>query len=206
MADSKEPKKETVRITLPPRPSSSPGPSQRDTVRINLPTRPPSNGIASRPAPANPAPPGIPVPIPPAKPSFLPPTSPLAAPPSAASSSPRPPTPSGSVPFSVPKTVTQAAAMRAPEPMPDPSPSPGPKKETARISVLPDPPKTSGSVQMKKTQPLISVPEARTPVTPVHVAAPETRVTVHALPMPLCWTLVGASAVILIIEIWNYVS
>jgi hypothetical protein len=84
--------------------------------------------------------------------------------------------------------------------------SPGPKKETARITVMPDPPKSSGSVQMKKTQPLVSMPAASAPVTPVTVASKAATPKVDAIPMPLCWTLLGASAVILLIQIWNYLS
>ena len=81
--------------------------------------------------------------------------------------------------------------------------SPGPKKETARIPVLPDPPKVSGSVQMKKTQPLISMPAA---VIPVTVAPKEATPKVAAISMPLCWALLGTSAAILLIQIWNYLS
>lgn len=43
MADLTEPKKETVRIALPPQPEVE-SPRPRDTVRINLPSRPPANG------------------------------------------------------------------------------------------------------------------------------------------------------------------
>ena len=40
MAEMNEPKKETVRITLPPRPTGRPTvPVEKDTVRINLPNR-----------------------------------------------------------------------------------------------------------------------------------------------------------------------
>jgi hypothetical protein len=45
MAETTEPKKETVRIALPPNPGSASGP---ETVRINLPARPP---LAQRPMP-----------------------------------------------------------------------------------------------------------------------------------------------------------
>jgi len=187
MADPKEPKKETVRITLPPRAATGAPPlsTPRDTVRINLPARPPANGGAVHPpAPAPPRPPVLPPP-----PAFRPPPSPPSA-------------------FSAPVPSTQAAAMRAPEPVTEPhsAPPPGPKKETARISVLPDPPKPAGSVQMKKTQPLISMPEAKAPVTPVAVAPRAAEPVPEALPLALCWTLVGASALILLIQIWNYIS
>jgi hypothetical protein len=107
MPDPKEPRKETVRITLPPRVSPNPfdttaGP--RDTVRINLPTRPPADGVV---------------------PTRLPPS---------------------------------------------PSPAAAP---VASINVAP------------KAAPIVRVDE---------------------IPMPLCWALLGASAVILIIQIWNYLS
>jgi hypothetical protein len=75
---------------------------------------------------------------------------------------------------------------------PDPASSfySGPKNETARITRLSNPPKPSASAQMEKTQPLISQREVRTSIVPI----------------PLCWALLGASAAILIIQIWNYIS
>jgi hypothetical protein len=59
---------------------------------------------------------------------------------------------------------------------------------------------------MKKTQPLTDMPAAAAPAgTPVAVA-PETASILDQLPMTLCWALVGVSAVILIIQILNYIS
>jgi hypothetical protein len=84
--------------------------------------------------------------------------------------------------------------------------SPGPNKETVRITVLPGPPKASGSVQMKRTQPLISMPAPTAPVTPVNLAPKEELPKVDAISMPLCWALLGTSAAILLIQIWNYLS
>ncbi len=84
--------------------------------------------------------------------------------------------------------------------------SPGQKKEAARITVLPDLPKTSGSVQMKKTQSLIRMPASTAPVTPVNLAPKEAAPKVDAISMPLCWALLGTSAAILLIQIWNYLS
>jgi hypothetical protein len=92
--------------------------------------------------------------------------------------------------------------------MPAPVTTSSPKKETARITVLPDPPAKS-PVQMKKTQPLINLPVMEKPATPVTVApAPEptTQAWVDQVPMPLCWGLVAVSAAILILQIWNYLS
>jgi hypothetical protein len=83
--------------------------------------------------------------------------------------------------------------------------SPGPKKETTRIAVLPDPrPKASPVVQMTKTQPLSTMPEITPQSAPLTVPTKDTSVIVDAIPMPLCWTLLGVSTVILIIQIWNY--
>jgi hypothetical protein len=205
MADPKEPKKETVRITLPPRVTPSPAEAAgntRDTVKINLPSRPPANSMEpNRHAPAapSPAPPGsprLPVSQPSAPPKpvaprpFLPP--PISS--SSATSAPR---------SSFAPSAPFAAGMPA---METELVSSGPKKETARMTILPDPPKVSGSVQMKKTQPLINMPAATAPVTPVNVAPKEAAPKVDAISMPLCWALLGTSAAILLIQIWNYLS
>jgi hypothetical protein len=97
--------------------------------------------------------------------------------------------------------------MPAITPMPNPSTSPGPKKETARIAILPDPqPKAAPTVQMKKTQPLVTMPPRRIETAPISLAAvePEAVVDLDFNPMPLCWVLLGASLVVLLIEIWSY--
>ena len=83
-----------------------------------------------------------------------------------------------------------------------------PKKETARITVLPDPP-AKPAVEMKKTQPLIAIPSAERPATRIIVTSPpqpEPAAKIDTIPMPLCWALLGASAAILILQIWNYLS
>jgi hypothetical protein len=151
MADSNEPKKETVRIIVAPQPSSPPSaPAEsRDTVRIHLPTRPPAN----------------------------PPTAPADS-----------------------RSPARAAAAAMPAPMT----THAPKKETARITVLPDP-LAKPAVQMKKTQPLIDLPAIETPSTTVTVT-PEPQLGIDQIPMPLCWALLAVSAAILILQIWNYLS
>jgi hypothetical protein len=155
MADSNEPKKETVRITVSPPPSSSSSGAaeSRETVRIHLPTRPPANA------------------------------------PSAPADSPSP-------------------ARAATAAMPAPITTAAPKKETARITVLPDP-QPKPAVQMKKTQPLIDLPAMETPATTVTLTpepAPKRPLRIDQIPMPLCWTLLAVSTAILILQIWNYVS
>jgi hypothetical protein len=71
-------------------------------------------------------------------------------------------------------------------------PSSGPIKETVRIPL--------SAVQNKKTQPLVAMPEV-TAQTPSVAVAP-----VEKDPMPLLWLLLGVSAMILIIQIWTYLS
>lgn len=85
-------------------------------------------------------------------------------------------------------TVPLAASVT---PAPDLPPS-GPIKETVRIPL--------SAVQMKKTQPLVAIPEVP-PQNPSIAVAP-----IEKNPMPLLWVLLGVSAVILIIQIWTYLS
>jgi hypothetical protein len=178
MADSNEPKKETFRIAVPPPPAKPPGAGNesRDAAGINLPAHPPST-VPTRPAgPADSAKVVKP-------PQFFPPS---------------PPSPPSSLkPPAAPHPMASSSAAS----------SPGPKKETARVAVLPDPrPKALPAVQMKKTQPLITMPESTPPSAPLTVATNDTSAIVDAIPTRLCWTLLGVSTVILIIQIWNYFS
>ena len=193
MADSNEPKKETVRIVLPPQePVAKPSGTNtrsRDTVRIQLPPRQSANKLPHQPLDA-PKPPGRAF-VPPS-PFALPETSLAAAPEPAILSAPEPAPDSGSV-------------SAAPE-----SVSPGPKKETARVPVMPEPrAMPAPAVEMKKTQPLIAMPQI-TPQRGSIAAKPaekgEESAMINAIPMPICWTLFGVSTVILIIQIWTYLS
>jgi hypothetical protein len=78
------------------------------------------------------------------------------------------------------------------------------KKETARIPLVSEPPsKPLPKVQMKKTQPLIPMPEAAARNASISVAPAEQSTTIS---MVLCWMLLGVSAIILIIQIWMYFS
>ena len=89
-------------------------------------------------------------------------------------------------PQSPPVTANPSVA-----PAPD-LPSSGPIKETVRIPL--------SAVQMKKTQPLVGMPEVAPQIPSIAVAPVEKN------PMPLLWLLLGVSAVILIIQIWTYLS
>src|ERR1700736_6498622 len=110
----------------------------------------------------------------------------------------RPPANPPSAPADSPSPVRAATVA-----MPAPMTTPAPKKETARITVLPDS-RPKPAVQMKKTQPLIDLP-AETPVTTVTLT-PEPQLRIDQIPMPLCWTLLAVSATTLILQIWNYLS
>jgi hypothetical protein len=178
MADSNETKKETVRVGVPLPPANPPGAGNesRDAAGINLPAHPPS----TVPAPPAGSPDCAKVVNPP---RFSPPSPPSPV------FSPKPPT------ASHPMASSSVAS------------SPEPKKETARITVPPDPrPKTLPTVQTKKAQSLIAMPESTPQSAPLTVATKDTSAMVDAIRMPLCWTLLGVSTVILIIQIWTYFS
>jgi hypothetical protein len=178
MADPNESKKETVRIAMPPPPTtlSGTGNESRDTARINLsagppatvPTRRATHRMAPSPEPARVVKP----------PQFFP-----ASPPAPATA-----------PSPVPANVSAASST-------------GPKKETARIAMLPNSdPKASPTMEIKETQPLITLPEIARQNAPITVARRDASAIVDAMPKLLCWALLGVSAVILIIQIWNYLS
>lgn len=245
MNDPVGPKKETVRITLPPR--VRPGES-RETVRINMPPKPVATGSPAQ-SPPRPPPPGSPLraaaglpPLPapppplvsaaaPVRPPVLtrspPPPPPPVAPPVSAvivaeSAAPLPETPTIPAapppmpprprvlppPPRVPPSIVPGPGSVAPAIYPG-SASHGPKKETARISILPQPvARPSPTVKMTKTQPLLTVPQANIHSAPVTMAAPTAPAfaakSFDAIPLPICWTIFGISAVTLLIQIWNY--
>ena len=112
-----------------------------------------------------------------ASPEELPPPPPLST------------TPSPAVPAPMPANTLPGAL------------SSGPKQETARIARVPDLlSKPLPTVQMKKTQPLIAMPHTAPQRASIAVAPAEKSAT------PLCWVLLGVSAIILIIQIWTYLS
>ncbi len=204
MADQKEPKKETVRITLPP-PPAGPATAGRETARINLPARPPANGMAPRPpisagAPAA-RPPQAQTPLPP------PPARAVAPPPVFRKAPVPPPSASSAAPAGVAPLMPRPAPV-APVGSGTAS-SAGPRKETARISLLPEPPtRPAPVVEMKKTQPLITMPERakQTASIAVNLAPTAVETFIDEIPMPLCWALLAASIATLTIQIWNYLS
>jgi hypothetical protein len=91
-----------------------------------------------------------------------------------------------------------------PTPIPTPIPAPvahasdssGLRKETVRFSGMPDSP----AAEMKKNQPLIAMPDV-TAQNPSIALAPGKKNS-----MLLIWILFGVSLLILIIQIWTYLS
>jgi hypothetical protein len=202
-----EPKKETVRIALPPRPDQSPSPSnggQRDTARIVLPSRTPvaplrrlPPKIAPLPSSDSPAePPTVSLRRPPIAPPVSPAASPLLQP------LPKPPGPEiGEESSAVPPARDEVAFQG------DSAPSihPGPKKETARISVLPKPsPAPAPAVNMTKTQPLLIRPAASVVQSVPVVISSKPYDPIAAIPKSYCWGLFGIAALIFLIQIWNF--
>jgi len=89
----------------------------------------------------------------------------------------------------------ETARIQLPAPVATAPESPGLKKETVAVSDMPDSP----AAEMKKTEPLIAMPDvaAQSPL----IAAPAEKNA-----MRLIWILLGVSILILIIPILTYLS
>jgi len=88
------------------------------------------------------------------------------------------------------------ARIQLPAPVAAASDSSDLRKETLAVSDMPDSP----AAEMKKIEPLIAIPGV-TAQDPSIAAAPAEKNS-----MLLMWVLLGASALILIIQIWTYFS
>ena len=204
-----EPKKETVRIALPPKAaqsSTSQDAPKRDTTRIVLPSRTPP-GPVRRPPVFTPSPsPAAPA----AEPPVISLRRPAVSPPTISTSPLLQPLPKPAGPATNPESLAATPPARegngnAPAIQSASSLQPGPKKETARIRILPRPAVTGPSVNMTKTQPLLVRP-ATTTMQPAPVILTSRPLDPFELiPRKFCWTLLGISAVIFLIQIWNYV-
>jgi hypothetical protein len=198
-----EPKKETVRIALPRRPeqaSSGAGTVKRDTARIVLPSRSPVTPIRRLPPKITPLPAAEAA----AEPTTVAPRRPPTISPSPAASSPL------LQPLPKPPGVEKEAAVR-PVPVREtaessaPSVNRGPKKETARISILPRPASSpKPTINMTKTQPLVIHPAPGIQPAPVIITSKPVA-PADVIPRSLSWTIFAISAVIFLIQIWNYV-
>ena len=127
MSDPSGPRKETVRITLPPRAAPHPsgaGAEARDTVRINLPSKPPGNGFPSG-VPHEPPKRAMPPPPPPSKRDL----------PTPIASAPPPPPP----PPVRPPTLAPRPAVFPPNPAPLRPPTVPPLPLKPSVSALEQP-------------------------------------------------------------------
>lgn len=158
-----------------------------ETAHVPVPLRPQPTGSETR------DPVRINLPLRP--PSNLAPR-PTPEPPNRLASIPRSPNPTPPSPLRPPVSQETGAT----------TPGPGPKKETARITVLSSPPKALALVRTENTPPFDHTSGAQSSVVPAKVIATETGANVDAIPKSLCWTLLGASVAILLIQIWNYLS
>lgn len=236
MSDLRGPRKETVRITLPPRPT--PGALGRDTTR--LPAPPAAHGPGANPEPGRrvvppPPPPSRKVPPPPpgAAAQLPPPPAVFPSPPLTSvkpEPAPEPPPP----PAEAPPPVVSTPMPPRPRVLPPPprlaspvgssaaapaayaaSPSLNePRKETARITILPEPSvPAAATVKMAKTQPLQTAPPPKPSLAPPvsHAPTPEQEpagpfAILEAVPLPVCWIIFAFSTLILLIQIWHYFS
>ena len=188
-----EPKKETFRINVPVPPETTPLISsvpKQDTTRIRLPERPPTSGVGFVPPPAPP------------KPS---PSAPFASPVSQLrlATSAAPPATGSTGARQTNLLSPQADSTSASGVYPGSSVQPSPKKEIARIAVQPP---ASPSINMRKTQPLLTRPDAHAHVAPVTVTTSAGADTFDSIPNSVCWSVLGLSALVLLIQIWNYFS
>ncbi len=123
-----------------------------------------------------------------------------------------PPKPRILPPRVIPPSAARAVTA-APENYPGATGQDGLRKETARITIIPEPrPPTAPTIKMTKTQPLLTVSATSVPEVPVILTAPsepeaEPKASMfERVPMPICWTIFGISTVTLLIQIWNYVA
>jgi hypothetical protein len=70
---------------------------------------------------------------------------------------------------------------------------------------MPNPPAKAPAVEMKKTQPLVTMPQSAPQTAPLTTVAPAAGETfIDESPMSFCWAVLGIATVILLIQIWNY--
>ncbi|MEP6699246.1 MAG: hypothetical protein ABJB09_05895 [Verrucomicrobiota bacterium] len=199
MSDPNGPKKETVRITLPPRSaagSANGDAPKKETVRIIFPPPPPARAATFK----SPSAPLTAAPIAP------PPAPPLVRRPPAPASTVLPPAPKPPVaPVVTPPPTVGTSGI-----YPGASAPPGPKKETARIRLIPDPiAAPAPMVKMAKTQRLMTAPAVRVQTVPVNVASAPTSIEVdrfESIPKSFCWALLCVSSLILLFQLWTFFS
>ena len=74
---------------------------------------------------------------------------------------------------------------------PRPEQTDAPKNETARISILPRAAASAPAIMATQPAPVLTTSQLVTPI--------------QTIPRRLCWTMLGISTLIFLIQIWNYV-
>ncbi|MGH8048703.1 MAG: hypothetical protein ACREKL_15795 [Chthoniobacterales bacterium] len=213
-----EPKKETVRIVLPPRREGQPlSSTPRETAMINLPPKPVPASADAPPAP--PAPPSAPpaMPAPPA--GLQPPSAPGVPKPPGMPGVPKPPAPPSapgvpkplSAPPSVVKAPSSPTVMLKVPPSVGPAPAavtPAAKKETAKInpaSGIAVKPQATVKLQPRPPQPSQTTSATFKVKSSEIIPAPET-VEEEEIPMNLSIITLVAAVVALALQIWIMTS
>jgi hypothetical protein len=192
MADLNEPKKETVRISLPPQSAPPPTlPVERESARIILPNRPPARAAEADTPIADLRPPS---------PAPVRPPSPPARPPASTSSgglkAPFPPAPvAPAPPKAVFPPISSPLANRD-------AVQTGFRKETARVTDSP----MKATVKLGSVQPAGGAPGPILRTGLPAVANPPPRGLIESVPTQLCWALLVISAFTLLIQLWTYFS
>ena len=176
MADSTEPKKETVRIALPPKPQPL-GAESRDTARIHLPARPPV-----------PRPPSTQAPLPPPGPRSVG-ASPGLATASLPETRSEPKKETARIAVGIPKKETARITVLPDLPAKSSTAPTVQMKKTQPLSRMPDTAPPSAPINVATA-----------------ALEPERELIIDEIPMSFCWALLGVSAAILIIQIWTYLS
>lgn len=223
-----EPKKETVRIVLPPRRDGQPATSTaRESAMINLPPKPVPAPLPSAALPSVPSPIAAPKPLTPLKPpmGLKPPTGLKPPSPPSAPMAPKPLSPPAapSAP-SMPKPAAPAAGPAAPTLMPQgelaaspmapsapkfagPAPmavKPEAKKETAKVApALAGKPLPQATVQMQKTpvRPA-AMPNASSFKVQTIEPAPQAEDSEEEIPMIYAASATALAIVALLVQVW----
>lgn len=206
-----EPKKETVRIVLPPRREGQPlASTPRESAMINLPPKPvpaPPSAPAV-PPPSSVSAPSVPPPSIPTPPSNLqPPSAPgIPKPPSFPGVAPKPPgAPAVPKPVSVPSSAEVAPAVPKPASV-GPAPvavKPQAKKETAKVASTPGlAPKPQATVRLQPRPAPSQAASATFKVQSSQIAPVAETLEEEEIPMNLAVAALVTAAIALLVQVW----
>ncbi len=198
-----EPKKETVRIVLPPRREGQPlASTPRESAMINLPPKP----VA-----APPSAPAVPPPSLPSAPASLqPPSAPGIPKPPSFPGAPKPPGPPSAPLAPKPLSTPAGAASGVPRPASvGPTPvavKPQPKKETAKVASSPGiAPKPQATVRLQPRPVPTQTSSAAFKVPSTEPSAVAV-ITEEEIPMNLALAALATAVIALLVQVWFMIS